>query len=149
MVRAHVGIEISEVRKRLRAAIEHGRKAAAARRQLLDEADREYGAFLSGTAEPIVQMLATALRAEGFPFAVFTPARGLKLASARSDADFIEFALNTSGTQPTVLLRVNRGRGRRIIQYERPVRENTPIAALTETDVLETLLEEIAPLVSR
>jgi len=149
MVKNRVGIEISEVRKRLRAAIEHGRKAAAARRVQIDEAAKAYDNFRAELAEPVVQMLANALRSEGFPFMVFTPAQGLKLASARSEDDFIEFALDTSGPEPAVLLRVNRGRGRRIVQHERPLRENTPIGELTETDVLEALLEEIVPFVAR
>jgi hypothetical protein len=149
MVRNQTGIEISEVRKRLRAAIEEGRKASAARRAQLDEADKQYDEFRSQVAEPIVQMLANALRAEGFPFVVFTPARGLKLVSSRSEEDFIEVGLDTSGTTPAAVLRVNRVRGRRIVQHERPIRENTPITALTEKDVLERLLEEIVPFVSR
>jgi hypothetical protein len=149
MVRHHVGIEIADIRKRLRAAIEHGRQAAAAKRVKVDQAEKEYDDFRTAIAEPIVQMLANALRAEGFQFAVFTPARGLKLASSRSEDDFIEFALDTSGIVPTVLLRVNRGRGRRIVQYERPLREDVPTSSLTESDVLESLLEEIVPFVTR
>jgi Arc/MetJ family transcription regulator len=149
MARNPVGIEISEMRKRLRSAIDQSRRAAAARRVELDEASEAYERLLAELAGPIVQMLANALRAEGFGFMVFTPSRGLKLASSRTGDDFIEFALDTSRAQPTAMLRVNRGRGRRIVQHERPIREGTPIDQLTEDDVLGALLEAIGPFVER
>ena len=144
-----VGIEISEMRKRLRAAIDQSRRAAAARRAELDEAADAYERFLKELAGPLVHMLANALRAEGFGFTVFTPTHGLKLASSRSGEDFIEFALDTSVARPTVLLRVNRGRGRRVVQHERPIREGAAVSQLTEEDVLKALLEEIGPFVER
>jgi Arc/MetJ family transcription regulator len=144
-----VGIEVSEMRKRLRAAIDQSRRAAAARRAEVDQAAAAYETFLKNTAEPIVQMLANALRAEGYPFTVFTPRGGLRMASGRSAEDFIELALDTTARHPTVLLRVNRGRGRRVIQHERPIRGEERIDQLTEEDVIKALLEEIAPFVER
>jgi hypothetical protein len=144
-----IGIEISEMRKRLRAAIDQSRRTAAARRAELDEAAAAYEAFLSNTAEPLVQMLANALRAEGYPFTVFTPRGGLRLASGRNGEDFIEFALDATARHPTALLRVNRGRGRRVVQHERPIRGEERIEHVTEEDVLKALLEEIAPFVER
>ncbi|HEV3217038.1 MAG TPA: hypothetical protein VGZ27_15005 [Vicinamibacterales bacterium] len=144
-----VGIEISDMRKRLRAAIDQSRRAAAARRTELGEATEAYDRFLTGLAEPLVQMLANALRAEGYPFTVFTPRGGLRLASGRSGEDFIEFVLDTSARQATVLLRVNRGRGRRVVQHERPIRGEERIDQLSDEDVLKALLEEIAPFVER
>ena len=60
-----VGLEISEMRKRVRAAIEQSRRAAAARRVEVDEATAAYETFLARTAEPLVQMLANALRCCG------------------------------------------------------------------------------------
>jgi hypothetical protein len=144
-----VGLEISEMRKRLRAAIEQSRRAAAARRAEVDEAAAAYDTFLARTAEPLVQMLANALRAEGYPFTVFTPKGGLRLASGRSGEDFIEFVLDTTARHPTALLRVNRGRGRRVLQHERPIRGEERIEELTEEDVIKALLEEIGPFVER
>ena len=149
MARNPLGIEISELRKRLRAAIDQTRRAGAARRTEVDAASEAYERFLSQLAGPLVQMLANALRAEGYTFTVFTPNRGLRLASGRSGEDFMEFALDTSVPQPAVLLRVNRGHGRRVVQHERPIREGTRVDRLTEEDVLQTLLEEIGPFVER
>ncbi len=142
-------LEVSEVRKRLRAAIEHSRRAAAARRAEMDEAQAAYDRFLRDTAGPVVQMLANVLRGEGLPFTLFTPAGGLRLASGRSGDDYLELALETAGPHPVALLRVSRTRGRRVMQHERPIRGEERIDQLTEEDVLNALLEEIGPLVER
>ena len=144
-----VGLEISEMRKRVRAAIDLSRREAAARRSELNEVAEAYERFLGEIAEPLVQMLANALRAEGYSFTVFTPRGGLRLASGRSAEDFIEFVLDTASPHPVVLLRVNRGRGRRVVQHERPIRGEERVEQLTEDDVLKALLEEIGPFVER
>ncbi len=149
MTRKVVEIEISELRKRVRAAIDQSRRAAAARRSQLDQAAAAYHQLLENIAAPLAHMLANALRAEGYSFTVFTPNGGLRLASAKSNEDFIDFALDTSQDDPLVILRVNHGRGRRILQHERPVKGRTPIEALTEEDVLQAMLEELVPFVER
>ena len=149
MTRKVVDIEISELRKRVRAAIDQSRRAAAVRRAQLDQAAAAYRHLLEDIATPLAQMLANALRAEGYSFTVFTPNGGLRLASAKSNEDFIEFALDTSQDEPLVILRVNHGRGRRILQHERPVKGRTPIDRLTEEDVLQAMLEELVPFVER
>lgn len=149
MTRKVVDIEISELRKRVRAAIDQSRRAAAERRSQLDQAAAAYRQLLENIAAPLAQMLANALRAEGYSFTVFTPNGGLRLASAKSNEDFIEFALDTSQHDPLVILRVNHGRGRRILQHERPVKGRTPIDRLTEEDVLQAMLEELVPFVER
>jgi hypothetical protein len=142
-------MEISEVRKRVKSAIERARADAAARRVRVDEADRAYAAFLEGVAGPIFRQVANALQAEGYVYRVFTPAGGLRLSSERSPEDFIELALE-SATQPAlVLVRANRGRGSRLRTSEVPLREDRAIEELTETDVLEALLREIRPFVER
>ena len=149
MTRKQVAIETSELRKRLRLAIEQSRRAAAARRAQLDEAAAAYNHLLEDTAAPLVHMLANALRAEGYNFTVFTPNGGLRMASAKAAEDYLEFALDTSQAEPFVVLRVNQARGRRVLQHERPIKGRTPVARLTEEDVLQALLEEIAPFVER
>ena len=149
MTRKPVDIETSELRKRLRSAIEQSRRAAAARRAQLDQAATAYEHFLENTAAPLVHVLANVLLAEGYNFTVFTPSGGLRLASAKSGEDFIEFALDTSEGEPFVVLRVNQARGRRVLEHERPVKGRTAVGQLTEEDVLQALLEEIAPFVER
>jgi len=141
-------MEISEMRKRVRAAIDHSQRLAAARRAEIDQAATAYETFLAEMAEPIVQMLANALRGEGYSFKVFTPKHGLRLVSSRSDQDFIEFGLDTA-RHPVAVLRISRTRGRRVMQHERTIRGEEQIDQLTEEDVVKALLEEIGPLVER
>ena len=144
-----VETEISELRKRVRNVIEKSRRAAAERRARVDAATAAYSTFIEQVATPLVQMLANALRAEGYNFTVFTPSGGLRLSSAKSGDDFLEFSLDTTPAEPVVVIRANRSRGRRIVQHERPVRERTPVERLTEDDVLQALLEELEPFVER
>jgi hypothetical protein len=142
-------MEISNVRKRLLQTIDRAKRAAAERRARADAAAKTYEEFLEKVATPVFRMLASALRAEGHAFSVHTPAGGLRLASDRSAEDFIDFALDTSADPPTVIARVSRARGHRVISAERPVREGTAVERLTEDDVLEFLLGEIVALVVR
>jgi len=144
-----LAIETSELRKRVRALIDNRRKQAAERRVKLDEAAAAYRTLLESTATPLVQMLVNTLRAEGYSFTVFTPDGGLRMAPSRSADDFIEFALETSQGDPFVALRVSRTRGRRVIQHERPVKDRTPVDALSEEDVLQALFDELGPFVER
>jgi hypothetical protein len=80
---------------------------------------------------------------------VFTPAASVRLASERSHEEFIELALDDASDPPTVVGRTSRGRGRRMISSERPVRDGIAIADLTEEDVLAFLLAEITSLIDR
>ena len=142
-------IEISEIRRRLRSAIEEARRDAAARRARSDEAARAYEQFLGQVATPIFQQMASALSGEGHHFNVATPSGSVRLTSANSPEDYIEVALDTTEDPPEVVGRTSRGRGRRMITSERPVRDRTAVAELNEEDVLAFLLAEITPFVSR
>jgi hypothetical protein len=142
-------MDVSEVRRRVRAAIDNARKSAQERRARSDEASRDYEMFLEGRAVPAFHALASALAGEGLRFKVFTPAGSVRLASEHAADDFIELSLDTGSDPPVVVGRISRGRGRRNVTAERPVRRGTPIAALTEEDVIEFVLSEIAPFVER
>ena len=149
MTRKPADIETSEVRKRLRAVIDQSRRAAAARRAKADTAAAAYKSLLENIAAPVAHVLANVMLAEGYNFTVFTPNGGLRLASTKSNDDSIEFALDTSQPEPFVMLRVSQTRGRRVLQHERAVKPRTAIEQLTEEDVLQALLEELAPFVER
>jgi hypothetical protein len=149
MTRKPVEIETADVRKRLRAVIDESRRTAAARRTQVDAASAAYKALLEHIAAPVAHVLANVLLAEGYPFTVFTPNGGLRLASTKSPEDSIEFALDTSQAEPFVLLRISQTRGRRVLQHERAVKGRAAIENLTEEDVLQALLEELAPFVER
>ncbi|RPJ85733.1 MAG: hypothetical protein EHM13_00230 [Acidobacteria bacterium] len=142
-------MEISDIRRRLRQTIETARRRATERRVRVDAASRAWEPFLVNKATPVLRMFANALKAEGHPFQVFTPAGGLRLMSERSSDDFIELALDTAADPPAVVGRVNRGRGSRLITTERAIRADTPVESLTEEDVLAFLLDEIAAFLER
>ncbi len=142
-------IEVSEIRKRLRHTMEQVKRAHVERRTRADAAAKAYEAFVSDVATPVFRMFAAALKADGYPFSVFTPAGGLRLMSERSNDDFIEIFLDTAVDPPIVSARVNRGRGRHLVTTERPVREGAAIGQLTDEDVTAFLLQEIVEFLAR
>ena len=142
-------MEVSEVRRRVRAAIESARREAQERRVRNDRAALEYQDFLRDRAVPLFQTVASALVAEGYRFKVFTPADSVRLASETSGNDFIELTLDATADPPTVSGRTSRGRGSRLVDRQRPVKEDKAIADLSDEDVLGFLMEEIAGLVER
>lgn len=142
-------MEVSEVRRRLRGAIEKAKQAAAERRARNDAAARDYEVFLADRATPVFHQFATALSGEGHAFKVFTPAGSIRLSAERSPDEFIELVLDDSSDPPAVVGRTTRGRGRRMVSAERAIGGGAPVADLTEEDVLTFLLEEIVPFVAR
>jgi hypothetical protein len=142
-------MEIPEVRRRLRSAIEKARRAAEERRVRTDTAARDYQIFLDQRAVPVFHQLAGALKAEKYAFTVFTPASSVRLASDRSPEEFIELSLDDTSNPPAVLGRTSRGRGRRMTTSERAIGNGAPITDLTEEDVLTFLIEEITSLIER
>lgn len=142
-------MEIPEVRRRVRAAIDQARRDLSGRRDRNDAASRAFDAFLAERAIPAFNKIASALTAEGHRFKVFTPAGAVRLSSERSVADFIELTLETTEAFPVVLGRASIGRGRGATTRERPVRPGASPADLSEEDVIEFLLDEIAPFVER
>jgi len=142
-------VDVPEIRRRLRAAIEKARHTAAERRARTDGAAKDYEAFLGQRATPIFHQFAGALNAEGYAFKVFTPAASIRLAADRSPEEFIELSLDDTSDPPAVVGRTTRGRGRRMITSERPIGGAAPIADLTEEDVLAFLVEEIVELIER
>ena len=142
-------MEVSEVRRRLRASIEKAKQHAADRRARNDARARDFEVFLSERATPVFRQFAAALTAEGHAFKVFTPAASIRLAADRSPEEFIELVLDDSSDPPAVVGRTTRGRGRRNVSSERAVGGGAPVADLTEEDVLAFLLEEIVPFVER
>jgi hypothetical protein len=142
-------VDVPEIRRRLRAAIEKARHAAAERRARTDGAARDYEAFLGQRATPVFHQFAGALNGEGLAFKVFTPAASIRLAADRSPEEFLELSLDDTSDPPAVVGRTTRGRGRRLITAERAIGGGAPIADLTEEDVLAFLLEGIVELIER
>ena len=142
-------MEVSEVRRRLRAAIETARRSAQERRARVEMAARDYEQFLTQRATPTFHTFASALVAEGHRFKVFTPAGVVRLAAESAGDDFIELELDSTVDPPAIMGRVSRGRGRRLLTSERPIAPGKLIAELTDEDVLDFLVQEIAPFVER
>jgi hypothetical protein len=142
-------MEISQVRNRLKRAITAARERARRRREQTAEAEQAYTAFLQQVATPVTRQLATALKAEGYAFTVFTPGDGLRLASDRGRDDYIEFALDTASDPPQVVGRISLTRGSRTLTDERPIKPGAAPGALSEDDVLAFLLDALAPWLER
>jgi len=142
-------MEVSEIRRRLRASMEAAKRDAQERRVRSDKAAREYADFLKDRAVPLFHTVSSALVAEGHRFKIFTPVDSVRLASEASGEDYIEIALDTSADPPVVIGRTSRGRGRRQIASERPVNGDVPITDLTDEDVLAFLLAELTPFLER
>ena len=139
-------MEISAVRRRLTETIDRAKKHAAERRARGDQATRDFEVFLQKIAVPLFKQVAGALKAEGYPFTVFTPSGSVRLMSDRNAEDFIELSLDTGDDSPRVMAQVSRARGRRVIDAERPVGEP---GALTEEELLEFLIKELEAFVER
>ena len=142
-------MEVSDVRRRLRAAMEDAKRRSAERRARTDETSRAWEEVLTGTAVPAFHTMAQALTGEGHRFKVLTPGNSVRLALERSAEEFIELALDTDRDNPAVMVRSTRGRGRRIVSSERAVREGTAVASMTQEDVVGILLDELAPFIER
>jgi len=141
-------METSIVRNRLRDAIERAKRGAAERRAAGEAASREYGEFLQQVAIPLFRQLGNALKVAGHPFTVNTPGDSVTLVSDRAASDFLELSLDTAGDQPHVILRVNRSRGRKLFESERPIGKG-PIANLSDELLLDILLKELEPFVDK
>ena len=142
-------MEVSQVRKRLKMAIDAARQRAQSNRQRAADAERAYTVFLDDVATPVARQVANALKSEGYSFTVFTPGGGLRLASDKTRDDFIELTLDTSGDRPQVIARVSHSRGSRTLDEERPVKPGASPDAITEDDVLEFLLSALEPWIER
>jgi hypothetical protein len=142
-------MEVSDVRRRIRAAIEEARVRAAERRTRSDEATRAYAQFLEAIGVPAFHTVANALVGEGHRFNVTTPGQAVRLSSDRSVGDFIEMALDTERDVAALVILSQRGRGRRMVSAERILREGPQIAELTEEDIVAALLEALVPLIER
>src|SRR5262249_33879241 len=67
-----VRMEIADVRKQVKAALDRAKRAAADRRAQTDEAARAYETFLERIAVPIFRQVENVLRVERHPFKTFT-----------------------------------------------------------------------------
>lgn len=142
-------MEVSQVNKRVRSAIEDAKAKAQARRNAAASADKAYAVFLETVATPIARQVANALKVAGVGFTLGTPGGGLRLAADRGRDDYIEFVLDATGDVPQAAGRVSVSRGSRTLDETRPIKPGTAIEDLTEEDVLEFLVTALEPWLER
>jgi hypothetical protein len=142
-------MEVSDVRRRLRTAIDEARRSAGARRQRKDEAVRAWERALETVITPAFHQLASALTAEGYRFKTVTPGTTVRLVPERGGEQFVEIALDTDGDEPLVMIRSAHGRGRRMIARERALASGTAIDALTDAGIASAVIDELAPFLAR
>ncbi len=145
----NVPVEVSLVRNRLKRAIEAARERGQQKRQRSTAAERTYDAFLKDVATPVTRLVANTLKVEGYPFTVFTPGSGLRLASDRGRDDYIDFAFDGEAEPPQAIARISHTRGSRTFSDERPIRAGATPETLTEEDVLAFLLTALEPWLER
>ena len=141
-------MEVSQVRRRLTAAIEQARREALQRRERTSEAQRAYDVFLADVAVPVARMATSVLKAEGYSFTVATPGGGLRLISDKGRDDYVEIVLDTSANPPLVIGRISYARGSRTIAEERAVKTGAP-QDISEEDFLDFLVKALAPWLER
>lgn len=138
--------DIALLRKRVQKALERARRDAADRRAQVNEARTAYDAFLESRAIPAFRAMAVVLKAEGLAWDVMTPSGEVRLVPDRRRDESIVLSFDATADPPQALVSITRGRGSRMLNAEREVKPGTrSIAALTEDDVLEMLIEELAP----
>jgi murein DD-endopeptidase MepM/ murein hydrolase activator NlpD len=142
-------MESGEVRKRLLHTIDRVRREAVAHRAEADRAREAFEVFLNETASPVFRQLSQALKAEGYPFQVSTPAGSVRLTSDRSGDDFIELSLDTERRPVAVVARIRRARGRHPVEHDLVVHEGADLAPLGDEQVLHFVLDQLAPFVER
>jgi hypothetical protein len=138
-------VEISVVRNRLNRAIEASRERSQRQRQTKSSAESAFQVFLQNVATPVTKHVATSLKVENYPFTVFTPGGGLRLASDRGRDDYVEFVLDLESDPPQVVGRSSRTRGSRTLTEERPLKPGSAVDEISEEDVLAFLLSALEP----
>ena len=104
---------------------------------------------LRGVTAPLFRMVASALKAEGYRFAVETPAGAVRLSPGGASEDVIEIALDTTRDPPALMGRTACARGRRLVTDERVVAEHPALGDLAPEALLDFVLSALAPMVER
>jgi hypothetical protein len=142
-------MEVSQVRRRVQAALAAARERSQQRRQRVADAEGQYDRFLADVAVPLARQVANVLKAEGRSFTVSTPGRNVRLEPDRGRDDFVEITLNTEVDPPDVVGLIRYTRGSRTIDEERPVKSGVAPDQISEDDLLEFLLRALEPWIER
>jgi hypothetical protein len=138
--------DVALLRKRVQKAVEQARREAADRRARVHEAQKAYDEFLETCAIPAFRSMAMVLKSEGLAWEVMTPSGEVRLVPDRHRDESISLSFDATADPPQPMVSITRGRGSRVLHAERQLKPGTPsIAALTEDDVIDMLVEELAP----
>jgi hypothetical protein len=148
-VRYHHLMEVSDVRRRVRTAIDEARRRAEDRRARKDAEGRAWEKALQDVVVPAFHLVASALVAEGYRFKVVTPGTTVRLVPERGGEAFVEVALETETDEPVVLIRSTQGRGRRTVTRERPLGVRSAADIVSDDEIVPPLLEELTPFLER
>lgn len=129
--------------------MERSKSRAQQRRQRTADAEQGYRQFLDLVATPVARQVCQALKAEGFPFTVFTPTSGLRLSSDHGRDDYVELALDTTSEHPQVVGRVSRVRGSRTLTSERVIKPDAAPSDISEEEVLAYFVDALEPWLER
>ena len=142
-------MDTGDVKRRVRRTIEDARVRAGARREDAAAAEADGDRVLRAVAAPLFRTVASALKAEGYRFAVETPAGAVRLAPGGASEDVIELALDTTRHPPALMGRMAYVRGRRVLSEERVVAEHPALGDLAAEDLLDFVLSALTPMVER
>jgi hypothetical protein len=137
--------ELTDLRRRVRQAMQDAKRNAAQRREARDEASKAWDTAVAEIVEPAATQMAAALTGEGVPFRLETPRGTIRLVSDRSKNDYIEIVLDADDERdvPEVIGRNVVGRGRQSVSV---IEESLGAPSeLTDDRVTEFLLKAIAP----
>ena len=142
-------MDTGEVRRRVRRTIDDARARAQRRRQAVAAAEADGDKALRVVATPLFRTVASALKAEGYRFAVETPAGAVRLSPGGASEDVIEIALDANRDPPALMGRTAYARGRRLLSDERVVAEHPALGDLAQEALLDFVLSALAPMVER
>lgn len=137
--------ELTDLRRRVRQAMQDAKRKAAQRREARDEASKAWDTAVAEVVEPAATQMAAALTGEGLPFRLETPRGTIRLVSEHSKDDYIEIVLDADDERdvPEVIGRNVIGRGRQSVTV---IEESLGApSALTEDRVTEFLLKASGP----
>ena len=137
--------ELTDLRRRVRQAMQDAKRRAAQRREARDEASKAWDTAVADVVEPAATQMAAALTGEGLPFRLETPRGTIRLVSDRSKNDYIEIVLDANDERdvPEVVGRNVVSRGRQSVTV---IEESLGAPSeLTEDRVTELLLKALGP----
>ena len=142
-------MDAGEVRRRVRRTVDDARARSRQRRHDVAAAEVAGERVLRAVAAPLFRTVASALKAEGYRFAVETPAGAVRLSPGGASEDIIEIALDTTRDPPALMGRTAYARGTRLLSDERVVAEHPALGDLAPEALLDFVLSALAPLVER